>query len=218
MTFHKEGYPTLVVTVAFVLISNFLITKYLHEYNTVILASYTVYVLLLITVLQFFRSPNRKIKTESNNILSPADGKVVVIEEVIETEYFKDKRLQVSIFMSPKNVHVNWNPISGMVNFVKYHKGSHLVAWHPKASSDNERTSVVIKSEKVELMMRQIAGFLARRIKYYVKEGQEVKQGAQMGFIKFGSRVDLFLPVDTHLKVSIGDKVKGNRTVIAELD
>ena len=168
MTFHKEGYPTLVVTVAFVLISNFLITKYLHEYNTVILASYTVYVLLLITVLQFFRSPNRKIKTESNNILSPADGKVVVIEEVIETEYFKDKRLQVSIFMSPKNVHVNWNPISGMVNFVKYHKGSHLVAWHPKASSDNERTSVVIKSEKVELMMRQIAGFLARRIKYYV--------------------------------------------------
>src|SRR5690606_23208551 len=148
----------------------------------------------------------------------PADGKVVVIEEAEETEYFKDKRIQVSIFMSPINVHINRNPLSGVVSFFKYHPGKFLVAWHPKSSTDNERTTVVVRNRNnVEVLFRQIAGALARRIVWYVKENDAVEQGEEFGFIKFGSRVDLFLPLGTKVNVNIGDKVVGGKTVIAEL-
>jgi len=150
-------------------------------------------------------------------IFAPADGKVVVIEETMESEYFNDKRLQVSIFMSPLNVHVNRNPISGIVNYIKHHEGKYLVAWHPKSSSENERTTVVIENDGAEVLLRQIAGAVAKRIVNYLEEGEQVIQGKDMGFIKFGSRVDLFLPIDTKLNVKIGDKVKGNRTIIASL-
>lgn len=169
-------------------------------------------------MLQFFRNPNRQILTPSDSIVyAPADGKVVVIEETMENEYFKDKRLQVSIFMSPLNVHVNRNPISGIVNYIKHHKGRYLVAWHPKSSSENERTTVVIENNGAEVLLRQIAGAVAKRIVNYLEEGEQVEQGHDLGFIKFGSRVDLFLPLGTEINVKIGDKVKGNRTVIASL-
>lgn len=169
-------------------------------------------------VMQFFRNPNRQIITPSDKkVFAPADGKVVVIEETMENEYFKDKRLQVSIFMSPLNVHVNRNPISGIVNYIKHHEGRYLVAWHPKSSSENERTTVVIENNGAEVLLRQIAGAVAKRIVNYLEEGETVEQGRDLGFIKFGSRVDLFLPLGTDINVQIGDKVKGNRTVIANL-
>ncbi len=165
-----------------------------------------------------FRSPNFAVTTHNQHVICPADGKVVVIEEVEETEYLKDKRIQVSVFMSPVNVHVNRNPIAGMVKYFKYHPGKYLVAWHPKSSTENERTTIAIENpEGVTVLFRQIAGALARRIVWYVKEGQEVEQGAQFGFIKFGSRVDIFLPVGTKINVALGDKVKGGRTILAEL-
>jgi len=173
---------------------------------------------LFLLVLQFFRNPNRQIITPNDkNIYAPADGKVVVIEESIEGEYFKDKRLQVSIFMSPLNVHVNRNPISGIVNYIKHHEGKYLVAWHPKSSSENERTTVVIENEGAEVLLRQIAGAVAKRIVNYLEEGEQVIQGRDMGFIKFGSRVDLFLPLGTKLDVSLNEKVKGNKTIIARI-
>jgi phosphatidylserine decarboxylase len=156
------------------------------------------------------------IQQNDSILLAPADGKVVVIEEVEETEYFKDKRIQVSIFMSPFNVHINRNPVSGVVKYAKYHPGLYLVAWHPKSSTENERTTIVYESKKgVQLLMRQIAGALARRIVYYVKEGDAVEQGSEMGFIKFGSRVDLFLPLGTKIDVKLNDVVKGGKTSIA---
>ena len=169
-------------------------------------------------MLNFFRDPKREIQIADNNIVyAPADGRIVVIEETEEKEYFEDRRLQVSIFMSPTNVHVNRNPISGTVNYFKYHSGKYLVAWHPKSSTENERTTVVIGNGKEEILLRQIAGFLAKRIVNYLKEGQEVKQGSEMGFIKFGSRVDLFLPLEAKIEVEIGQKVKGNKTILARL-
>ena len=154
---------------------------------------------------------------DDNIVYAPADGKVVVIEEAQENEYFHDRRLQVSIFMSPTNVHVNRNPMGGTVNYFKYHPGRYLVAWHPKSSTENERTTVVYGNGKDEVLMRQVAGLLAKRIVSYVDEGTEVKQGTDMGFIKFGSRVDLYLPLDAKIEVSIGQKVKGNRSIIAKL-
>ena len=150
-------------------------------------------------------------------MIAPADGKVVVIEEVEETEYFKDKRRQVSIFMSPVNVHVNRNPISGTVKYAKYHPGKYLVAWHPKSSTENERTTVVIAGTKAEVLFRQVAGALAKRIVYYVKEGEMVNQGGEMGFIKFGSRIDLYLPLNAKIEVSLQQKTKGGETVVATL-
>jgi phosphatidylserine decarboxylase len=166
--------------------------------------------------LWFFRQPNRPVTPDENLIIAPADGKIVAIEEVFEPEYFKDKRLQVSIFMSPLNVHVNRYPVSGTVKYMKYHKGAYLVAWHPKSSELNERTSVVIENHHGEILLRQIAGALARRIVYYPNEGDKVIQGHDLGFIKFGSRVDLFLPVDAFdLQISLNQKVLGNQTVIA---
>lgn len=166
----------------------------------------------------FFRNPNREVLlTNDNIILAPADGRVVVIEEAEEKEYFKDKRLQVSIFMSPTNVHVNRAPLGGIIKYYRYHEGKYLVAWHPKSSEQNERTTVVIDNGKSEVLLRQIAGAMAKRIVSYSNEGDTVQQGADIGFIKFGSRVDLFLPLGTRLEVEIGDKVKGNVTVIGRL-
>ena len=169
-------------------------------------------------VLQFFRNPGREILTTDNGIVyAPADGRVCVIEEVFEPEYFNEKRLQVSIFMSPFNVHVNRNPVSGVVNYFKYHPGKYLVAWHPKSSTENERTTVVYDFGEGEILMRQIAGALAKRIKWYINEGDSVEQGRDMGFIKFSSRVDLFLPLDAKIEVAMNQQVKGNKTVVARL-
>src|SRR5690606_19589672 len=172
---------------------------------------------LTLIVLQFFRHPARAVTAGDHLIVAPADGKVVVIEEATEHEYFKDRRLQVSIFMSPVNVHVNRYPIGGLVSFFKYHPGKFLAAWEPKSSTDNERTTIVLKhANGTEILFRQIAGALARRIVWYCKEGETAEQGGEMGFIKFGSRVDLFLPLNTRINVKIGDRVRGPQTVIGE--
>ena len=169
-------------------------------------------------IIQFFRVPARTCVYDENDIFCPADGKVVVIEEVEEGEYFKDKRIQISVFMSPMNVHANYNPISGLVKYVKYHPGLFLVAWHPKSSTDNERSTVVVEhSSGKEVLFRQIAGAVARRICYYVQPGQKVSTGEEFGFIKFGSRIDIFLPLDSQINVKIGDVVKAKLTKIGEL-
>jgi phosphatidylserine decarboxylase len=168
-------------------------------------------------IISFFRNPKRLIPGGENNIIAAADGKVVVIEEVLETEYYNAMRLQVSIFMSPANVHVNRSPIDGEVKYFKYHPGRYLVAWHPKSSTDNERTSLVIENEAFSVLVRQIAGKLARRIVYYIEPGDEIERGEEFGFIKFGSRIDLFLPLNTILNVTLNQKVRGGETVIGEV-
>ena len=174
--------------------------------------------LFLVIILQFFRNPNRQLEVNDYNIVAPVDGKVVVIEEVFEPEYFKDKRLQVSIFMSPINVHVTRYAASGKIKYSKYHPGKYLVAWHPKASTENERTTVVIENRVFgEIMYRQIAGALAKRIINYAEEGMQVQQGDDAGFIKFGSRVDLYFPIGTTINVKIGQKAIGNRTIVATI-
>lgn len=175
--------------------------------------------IIFLFFLQFFRNPARKIELNDKQILAPCDGKVVVIETTPEDEYFKGKdRIQVSIFMSPLNVHVNRNPVTGLIKYFRYHPGKYLVAWHPKSSTENERTTVVYQLHKnVEVLIRQIAGAAARRIKWYINEGDSVIQGREFGFIKFGSRVDLFLPLDAEIKVTNGQITKGGQTVIAEL-
>lgn len=217
MTFHKEGYTSLAIVVLLIFVSNALVHYYFPDTAWLTWLVYIISFILFITIVQFFRSPSRNWVQTEGKIICPADGKVVVIEETVEHEYFKDKRLQVSIFMSPINVHVNRNPISGIVKFVKYHKGKYLVAWDPKSSTDNERTTIVIEGKNgVPVLFRQIAGALARRIVWYVKEGDEVKQGDQFGFIKFGSRVDVFLPVGTKINVKIGDTVLGGITILGE--
>ena len=173
---------------------------------------------MAVLIIQFFRVPKRSVEAGDKEIICPADGKVVAIEEVEETEYFKEKRIQVSIFMSPLNVHVNFNPISGDVTYAKYHPGLFLVAWHPKSSTDNERTTFVIKhASGQEVLFRQIAGAVARRICYYIQKGDKVNVGNEFGFIKFGSRVDLLLPIDTEICVKIGDKVTAQKTKIGTL-
>lgn len=175
-------------------------------------------VVMAVLIIQFFRVPKRSFSCTENDVLCPADGKVVVIEEVEELEYFKDKRIQVSIFMSPLNVHANFNPISGIIKYVKYHAGLFLVAWHPKSSTDNERTTIVVEHENgQEILHRQIAGAVARRICYYVQEGDRVEAGSEYGFIKFGSRIDVILPLGTKVNVNIGDKVQGQVTKLATL-
>ncbi|MBC7508392.1 MAG: phosphatidylserine decarboxylase family protein, partial [Ferruginibacter sp.] len=168
-------------------------------------------------VVAFFRLPFRNMTHGESKIICPADGKVVVIEEAYEPEYFQEKRLQVSIFMSPINVHVNRNPVSGIIKYFKYHPGKYLVAWHPKSSTENERTTIVIGNDNGDILMRQIAGALARRICYYIKEGDSVKQNDEYGFIRFGSRVDLYLPLGTKVDVKIGDVVKGGVTLLAHV-
>jgi len=215
MTIHKEGHSILLTLALFLAVVNLSLRWVAPEVMTPVMV---VSAILFFMVLQFFRNPRRVIKVADNRLVyAPADGKVVVIEETHEPEYFGDKRKQVSIFMSPTNVHVNRNPISGTVNYFRYHPGKYLVAWHPKSSTENERTTVVIDNGEDEILLRQIAGAVAKRIVNYLNEGDQVQQGTDMGFIKFGSRVDLFLPLDAKIEVELGQKVKGNKTVIARL-
>jgi phosphatidylserine decarboxylase len=217
MTFrlHREGYGILLVSALLLITLNSVVGMYWSAgFWPVLIISLVFYGIIL----QFFRNPTREILIADDNVIyAPADGRVCVIEEVMETEYFEDKRLQVSIFMSPFNVHVNRNPVSGVVNYFKYHPGKYLVAWHPKSSTENERTTVVYDNGGTEILMRQIAGALAKRIKWYVDEGDRVEQGKDMGFIKFGSRVDLFLPLDAKIEVTMNQHVKGNKTVVARV-
>jgi phosphatidylserine decarboxylase len=218
MTFHKEGYTSLAICILLILVVNAFAHYYWYDKTWLIWFIYILSFAFFLIVVQFFRSPRIITTTHDQHVICPADGKVVVIEEADETEYLKDKRIQVSIFMSPVNVHVNRHPVSGIVKYFKYHSGKYLVAWHPKSSTENERTTVVVETEKgVSVLFRQIAGALARRIVWYVKEGEPAKQGEQFGFIKFGSRVDVFLPLGTKINVNLGDIVKGGITVIAEL-
>ena len=217
MKFHKEGYPTLLVTILFSTIMISIAKLIFPEFAIAHWFAYILSGFLLVVVIQFFRHPTRVHTINSNAIIAPADGEVVVIEETNEDEYFKDKRIQVSIFMSPINVHVNRYPIAGIVTYAKYHAGKFLIASLPKASTENESTSVVVKHENgTSILFRQVAGALARRIVMYSKEGDAAIQCDEMGFIKFGSRVDLYLPLDAKLKVKIGDTVKGSQSVIAE--
>jgi phosphatidylserine decarboxylase len=213
---HKEGKTILAVLATTLTLVNLAVWQF--SAAIYLIPAIAISVAFYLLILQFFRNPVREVLVADNNIIyAPADGKVCVIEEVMETEYFNDKRMQVSIFMSPINVHVNRNPVSGVVNYFKYHPGKYLVAWHPKSSTENERTTVVYDNGGVEILMRQIAGALAKRIKYYVSEGDQVQQGKDMGFIKFGSRVDLYLPLGTKIEVDLNQKVKGNKTIIAHL-
>lgn len=213
--FHKEGHKSILITL-FIVVAIFLSAEYVSDNQIIQYILYGVGLFLLIIILQFFRNPKRYTQQNDNHIIAPVDGKVVVIEEVFEKEYFKDKRLQVSIFMSPINVHVTRYALSGLVKFSKYHPGKFLVAWHPKASEENERTTIVIENQVFgEVLYRQIAGALAKRIVNYAKENTSVVQGTDAGFIKFGSRVDLFLPIDTKLDIKLNDVVKGGETIIA---
>jgi len=216
MTIHKEGYTSIAICVLFIFVLNALVHYYAPNNGILTWAVYILSAFLFITVIQFFRSPYRNITLNDIHILSPADGKVVVIEETEETEYFNDKRLQISVFMSPVNVHSNRSPISGIITYFKYHPGKYLMAWNPKSSTLNERTTIVVKNNDVEILFRQIAGALARRIVWYVDKGKEVNQGQEFGFIKFGSRVDVFLPLGTKINVKLGDKVQGGTTVLGE--
>ena len=218
MTIHREGYRSIAIgTIIFVFI-NIITFNFLSP--TFPLLSWLIFfvtLFLLLFLISFFRIPNRILTINDGQIIAPADGKVVVIEETVDEEYFKVKRLQVSIFMSPANVHVNRNPISGEVVYNQYHKGKYLVAWHPKSSTENERHSVVIKKGNTEILVKQIAGALAKRIENYLQVGQQVKQTEEMGFIKFGSRVDMLLPVGTKINVQLNQVVQGGVTVIATL-
>lgn len=219
MKFHKEGIPSLLITLVVIAIINGLTYSFCCNYPIVMWLGYALSAFLLITILQFFRSPSRTLVINDNQIIAPADGKVVVIEEVVETEYFNQKRLQISIFMSPINVHVNRYPISGIVKYSKYHPGLFLVAWHPKSSTDNERTTIVVEHKNgQEVLFRQIAGALARRIVNYSKQGDKAIQGEEFGFIKFGSRVDLLLPTNVKVNVALEQKVLGKQTVIATFE
>jgi phosphatidylserine decarboxylase len=214
--FHKEGYK--IIVIAFILsITGILLAEKFIEIIWVVKAIQIIILAFLFIVLQFFRNPKRDTNLNENTIIAPVDGKVVVIEEVEEPEYFKDKRLQVSIFMSPINVHVTRYAMSGVVKYSKYHPGKYLVAWHPKASTENERTTIVLDNKVFgEVLYRQIAGALAKRIVNYAEEGTEVIQGTDAGFIKFGSRVDLYLPIGTELTIKLGDVVKGGTQVVAK--
>ena len=210
---HREGYRIILTTIVILIGLNNAIAYFgIKWLNTITLIASIIFSFL---ILQFFRNPIRKVTASENEVVAPADGKVVVIEEVEETEYFKDKRIQVSIFMSPINVHVNRYPINGKVQYAKYHPGKYLVAWHPKSSTENERTTVVVENDKIAVLFRQIAGALARRIVMYSKENDIANKGEDFGFIKFGSRVDLFFPTDTKIEVELNQVVKGNKTIIA---
>lgn len=218
MKIHKEGRRILFITLLVLVVLNLLLYYFNAENGTFNRIFSAVSAVLFLLILQFFRSPYRNLLLHEDLITAPADGKVVVIEEVEEPEYFQGKRKQISIFMSPINVHITRNPVSGIVKYFKYHPGNYFVAWHPKSSTQNERTTVVVESTAgPEVLFRQIAGAMARRIVWYVNEGDEVSQGEEFGFIKFGSRVDVFVPLDTDIKVELGQKTKGGQTVIAQL-
>jgi len=219
MTIHKEGKRLLLILLAMLVAiiwaaDHYLYPEFLAVRNIIIGVAVVFYLL----VLQFFRNPAVAVQKNERHVLAPADGKVVVIEETEETEYLKSRRKQVSIFMSPVNVHVNRMPVGGTISYFRYHPGKYLVAWHPKSSTENERTTVVVKMQNgTEILFRQIAGALARRIKWYVKPGQRLQQGDEFGFIKFGSRVDIFLPLEATITVKPGDVTRGGKTVIAEI-
>ena len=218
MTIHKEGIKTIVITAIVFAIIN-LVSFFFLSFNFPWLSwfIFLLTIVLWLFIISFFRVPKRTIITGERTVLCPADGKVVVIEEAFDEEYFKGKRLQISIFMSPVNVHQNRNPVSGEVVYNQYHKGKYLVAWHPKSSVENERHSVVIKNQYAEVLVKQIAGAVARRIVNYLKVGQKVDQGEEMGFIKFGSRVDVLLPVGTKVEVKLNQVVQGGTTVLATI-
>ena len=215
--FHKEGGKIILISTSLTIVI-LLLSRQFISLKWLEMSVQIVTVLFLLIVLQFFRNPNRSIVANPNTIVAPVDGKVVVIEEVYEPEYFKDNRLQVSIFMSPINVHVTRYAMSGKVNYSKYHPGKYLVAWHPKASTENERTTIVLENKEFgEIMYRQIAGALAKRIVNYAEEGTQIVQGDDAGFIKFGSRVDLYFPVGTKVDVVLNQKAIGNKTIIASI-
>jgi phosphatidylserine decarboxylase len=215
MKIHREGYSLLLVSFLICALTGLLTKLFVPALHIPLLVVTTV---LFLIILQFFRHPNRPIPQANEQLVyAPADGKVVVVEQTTEPEYFKDQRLMISVFMSPVNVHVNRNPVSGKIVYNQYHPGKYLVAWHPKSSTENERQTVVIAGTHGAILLRQIAGALARRIKNYVAVGQQVSQGEEFGFIKFGSRVDIFLPLDAEPLVQIGDVVKGNISVLARL-
>jgi phosphatidylserine decarboxylase len=221
MTLHREGY--LIMAVGLTILTGIQILNYYLFTLTGWLWLFLILTLgalvMAYLIIQFFRIPKRTCTFTDKDIMCPADGKVVVIEEVEETEYFKDKRIQISIFMSPMNVHANYNPISGNVSYVKYHPGLFLVAWHPKSSTENERTTMVVRhASGSEVLFRQIAGAVARRICYYIRPEQHVTTGEEFGFIKFGSRIDVFLPLGTKINVNLGDVVKGKLTKLGELN
>lgn len=216
--FHKEGYKIIVISML-VFVAILFITDFFIEIEWLRKSVMIVFLLIFVLILQFFRNPKRVILENSDHILAAVDGKVVVIEEVKESEYFQDKRRQISIFMSPLNVHVTRYPISGKIIYSKYHPGKYLVAWHPKSSQENERTTVVIESAQIgQILYRQIAGAMAKRIVNYAIKGEQVNQGEDSGFIKFGSRVDIFIPLDMQVNVSLNEKVKGGETIIAQLN
>jgi phosphatidylserine decarboxylase len=218
MKFHREGRNIIFITLAMLLSVNLLIYFLFAEITIFHVLLYIFCAVVLVLILRFFRVPGRGLNEGENEVLSCADGTVVAIEEVDEPEFFNDKRIQVSVFMSIHNVHINWYPVPGRIAYYKYHPGSNLVAHHPKSSTENERTSIVVEDKKGhKILSRQVAGIMARRIVCYAKEGLEVKQGGEMGFIKFGSRVDLFLPSDSTVLVKLGEKVRGRITAIALL-
>lgn len=216
---HREGKATILISLLVLFGVNALAAWLATDISWLRDGLMVVSVILLVIVLQFFRNPKITPTLGEDLVISPADGKVVVIEEVEEPEYFKGKRLQISVFMNPFNVHVNRNPVAGVVKYFKYHPGLYLVAWHPKSSTENERTTTVIeKASGTQVLFRQIAGALAKRIVWYVKEGDKVQQAGEMGFIKFGSRVDIFLPLDAKVKVELNQVVKGGRSILAEVN
>lgn len=215
MRIHKEGY--IIILISFIVLG--IVSPLSGLIPMPVWLHYTILIALLLVflwIVKFFRSPKRTIFIDEAKVLCPADGKIVAIEEVYENEFLNEKVMQVSVFMSPNNVHVNWAPVSGRVSYMKYHPGKYLVAWHPKSSTENERTTVVIESESGKnILLRQIAGAMARRIVCYAHEGNLIRQGDEFGFIKFGSRVDIFLPLDAKIQVKLNDKVKGKLSVIA---
>tara|TARA_B110000438_G_scaffold273324_1_gene292652 strand:- start:205 stop:858 length:654 start_codon:yes stop_codon:yes gene_type:complete len=214
--FHKEGFAIIRNTLTGLIAINATVWYFSGGFNWAVKLLIFASAVFAILVFQFFRNPKRNTVLNANHIIAPADGKVVVIEEVIEHEFFNDKRIQVSIFMSPLNVHVNRYPITGEVKYAKYHPGKFLVAWHPKSSIENERTTIVVENKTTgPILFRQVAGAVARRIVMYSKKGDKANQGADMGFIKFGSRIDIFLPLDAKINANIDDVVKGGETVIA---
>ena len=216
MKFHKEG--NIIIATTIVSLAAINVFSYYFFGSVGLTVAILLSLILLTLVMQFFRVPKRVVTTSDNLVICPADGKVVVIEETEETEYLKDRRIQVSIFMSPLNVHINWFPIGGIVSYFKYHAGKYLVAWHPKSSTENERTTVAVKHPNgTEVLFRQIAGAVARRIVCYAKLDSPASQSSEFGFIKFGSRVDVFLPLDSEVRVKLDEKVTGSVTVLAAL-
>lgn len=218
MKIHKEGYGIILIAMLLFAGVYFAAEYFLGDDHIIFKLILLACVVFFVLIVQFFRNPYRQTPKNEGVVVCPADGKVVVIEETEEGEYLKDRRIQLSIFMSPLNVHVNRSPVTGKVDFVKYHPGKYLVAWHPKSSTENERTTIVVETPNHhKVLFRQIAGAVARRIRWYVKEGQPIAQGQEFGFIKFGSRVDVFLPLGTEIKVELNQKVKGGETILAQL-